>query len=32
VTLEAAGHFASLDKPEQIADLIQAVNWRGSDR
>lgn len=32
VTLEAAGHFASLDKPEQIADLIQAVNLRGSDR
>jgi pimeloyl-ACP methyl ester carboxylesterase len=32
VTLQAAGHFASLDKPEQIAGLIQAVTWRGSDR
>ena len=32
VMLEAAGHFASLDKPEQIAGLIQAVTWRGSDR
>jgi len=32
VTLEATGHFASLEKPEEIADLIQAVNWRGSDR
>ena len=32
VTLEAAGHFASLDKPEQIADLIHAVSRRGSDR
>jgi pimeloyl-ACP methyl ester carboxylesterase len=32
VMLEAAGHFASLDKPEQIAGLIQAITRRGSDR
>jgi pimeloyl-ACP methyl ester carboxylesterase len=25
-TLEATGHFASLERPQEIADLIQAVN------
>jgi pimeloyl-ACP methyl ester carboxylesterase len=32
VTLKATGHFASLEKPKEIADLIRAVNSRGSDR
>ena len=32
VTLKATGHFASLEKPEEIADLIHAVNWHRSDR
>lgn len=32
VTLEATGHFASLEKPKEIAALIHAINWRGNDR